>query len=298
MTNLKEFVLFGDAVNRVISPSILKNVYNSIEINGYLPDVSKVEYLMGESIKESKLVSFEVVAKDDKKPLTINNFKIMTNPVEWNKDSKAVIDGQHRLAAMMLFEALDKEAFDGDSICTEVHLPKSLTISEFIAMKNTSKPWTAYDFEGTQIVSGNSFIDKISEISKNEGLTPQVAYDLYSLNTGSLKVSIVKALRAKTQRLPTSIKLDDSSISDGNQVLQALKDSSFLTKELYNNTRFSKGIKQFIKASKISTSDLCELIGKIDKTIWEKYFTTSAGVSAEAQLYKNGFTELNKFLLG
>ncbi len=293
---MDKLVFFGNDINREISISNVKSIYTSIKLNGYLPDVSKVEYLTGEVIKDQKLVCFEIVPKNEKNPISISNFDIKFESVDYSEDLKGVVDGQHKSIAMELLKLTDDLVFDDSSIYREVNLPKKLSISEFVAMKNIGKPWTISDFDKTDIPSGNPFIDQINTIGKDEGLQPQFAYDIYTLNTGALKASTVKSLRAKTGTLPKSIKLDETSISDGHEVLNALKESSFLTKDLYNNTRFSKGLKQFVKESKISISDLCRLINKIDKKSWEQYFTAETGTSAEAQLYKSGFTELNKFL--
>ncbi len=294
---MENLVFFGNCINREINISNVKGLYTNIKLKGYLPEVSKIEYLTGEAIQDSNLVKVQIAPKDDNKDISINNFTVKFVPVEWSKDAKAIVDGQHKEIAMQLLELINNNELRNESFYREVNLPEGLSISEFIAMKNIGKPWTVSDFEKTEVPSGDDFIDRISKIGREEGLIPQVAYDIYSLNTGSLKASTVKSLRAKTGTLPKSIKLDETSISGGDKVLKALNDSSFLAKELYNNTRFSKGLKQFVKESKVSISDLCKLISKIDKTMWEKHFTADAGTSAEAQLYKSGFTELNNLIL-
>lgn len=283
--------------NRTIGSKRVNESYTRLKTIGFIKEVGMIEYVTGNCLEGKKILSASIEKKDNNKELSLKNWKLVMKEVPYNPDIKVCIDGQGRLIALMLMKLIDSDnTIDDENIYKGVTVPEEMDVTEFTLLRNSGIPWNIGDVQNTNISSGNDFIDRISTIGKEEGLLQQVVNDLYSLNTGSLKASIIKGLKTKTLILPKSIKLDETSISDGNEVLNALKNSDFLAKELYNNTRFSKGLKQFVKESKIATSVLCKLISKIDKTMWEKYFTAEAGTSAEAQLYKSGFTQLNKLI--
>jgi len=212
---------------------------------------------------------------------------VIFEEVEWDKDQKGLTDGQHSQIAKDLLFLIDGVVIE-DSVYREVQIPKSLTISEYIALINSGKSWDAKDFNNSNIPTGNLHIDEISRISKVENISPQVACDWYSIKTGNLSPNLIKGLKAKTKQLPSTVKLTQGSIDDGNLILKAFKDSPFFTKGLYDNTRLSKGIKLFIKESGATVAELVELIGRIDKTVWEAYFTLKVG-SPESKYYKECF---------
>lgn len=285
---IENLVFLGSGFNRTINCSNVKDLYTCIKNRGYISEVSKIEYLKGDAIKGSKLLSFEIVPKIKGKPISLSNWDIVYADVDWNDTLEAVVDGQHKAVALKLLELIDGKKLDDKSMYSEVQVPVGLTIPEFISMKNSGRAWVYKDFEQTNISSGNNIIDKILDIIKDNSLLSQVGLDLFTINTVSLSNSLVKGLKAGTHSLPKVVKLDQKSINDGLLILSALKSSSFLTSDRYNNTRFSKGLKRFVKDSDISISGLVDLIGKIDKAAWETYFTATEG-SPEASFYKTGF---------
>lgn len=285
---LKEFCFFSEGFNRAINRSNVKELYSSINAKGYISEVSKIEYLSGSVIQDCKLFGLSVVPKVASKDISITNWDIKYVPVEWNPQLKVIVDGQHKVIAMELLELLESKQFDIDRIIKEATLPDYLSIPEFISIKNSGRPWVYKDFELTKISTGDVMVDKIIDTIKCESLLSQVGFDIFSLKTGALTNSLVKGLKAGTHSVPSSIILNADTFKESLRVLDALKASPFIDRERYNNTRFSKGLKRFIIKRDLSIDEVVDLIGKIDKVAWEKYFTSPIG-SPEANFYMDGF---------
>lgn len=285
MENLN-FLEIGE--NRSINRINVLDLYHSIKRRGFIPEVGQIECITGDVLKHYKLRRYKVVAKDTEKAISLKNWDVDYEDVEWNESQKAIPDGQHKELAIQLLKLIDGVKFEDAVVYREVKIPKDLPIGEYIALKNSGKSWTAKDFNDSNILTEYPLIDEISRISKEEGISPQVAYDYCSFGTGNLTPNIVKGLKAKTKQLPSTVKITKGSVDNGKLILKAFKDSTFLTKGYYDNTRFSKGSKLFIKESGATVAEFVELIGKIDKTIWETYFTLKVG-SAESKYYKECF---------
>ncbi|WP_243350081.1 hypothetical protein [Parabacteroides sp. FAFU027] len=295
---MESVVFFSRDINRDINKSHVKEQYYRLKLDGFVPEINQIEYLTGDVTQKCQLEKIEIIPVDSNKGISLSNWEIKRTQIPWGESLKALVDGQHRYIALLLLKEIEPELysnFDFEAASKKCNLPEIFSIPEFIAKKNSGRAWTPEDDGAIDRPSGDEYVDMIAAIYKKENLPPQVCYDIYSLRTGILKVSLVKKMRDGLRKLPKSIELNESSMTEGDKIYQALKENEFMF-ERYNNTKFSGGMKMFYKESGIPIDKLVELISKINIDKWGACFTVKPGNTAEARFYKDGFTKLRELV--
>lgn len=279
--------------NREVTTSRVNESYNRIKSNGYLKEVGKIEYVTGSCLEGKKILSAKVAKKDNSKPLSLSNWMLEMEEIQYTQDVKVCVDGQGRLVALMLMQMIDGDnTIDNESIYREVTVPDVMDVVKFVLLKNSGIPWNYANVQNANISSGNEFIDELDRLAKYHNIKNQVVYDFATIKTGDLTCNIVKKMKEQTRELPSSVTLNAKSIEVASNLLDIIKDHPMLTKD-HITTRFSKGLKLFCKNYPITNvEDVYRLIGAITKPLWEQHFSTANGVSAEAKKYSEGFMML------
>lgn len=286
-------ILFFLEENRTISAGRVNESYNRLKSKGFIKEVGMIEYVAGSCLERKKILSAKIVKKDNGKPLSLNNWKLVTEEVPYAPDIKGCVDGQGRLMALMLMKMIDDDnTIDDESIYKEVTVPEGMDVTEFILSKNCGKPWDYADVQNTSISSGNKFVDILDSLAKGYNINYQSVYDFATINTGNLTCNQVRKMKEGTGQLLSNINLNEKSIEIVSTLLGIISEHPILTKDRIS-TRFSKGLKLFCKNNDITNyNDVYDVINAITKPLWEQHFTPECGTSAEAKMYTDGFLKI------
>lgn len=286
-------VLYFLQGNRTIATTRVNESYNRLKSKGFIKEVGIIEYVTGSCLEGKRILSARIEKKDNSKPLSLNNWRLVMEDVPYTTGIKVCADGQGRYVALMLMKMIDDDnTIDDESIYKEVTVPIGMDVIEFILLKNSGKPWNTKDAFNTAISSGNSYVDRLTAIAKESGMENQVIYDFGTLFTGNLSNKTVLCMMERTKELPKTISLSDNNTEVATIIVSIITDHQMLTKDLITS-RFSKGLKLFCKDNDITKpNDVYKTIGAITKPLWEQYFTTERGTSAEPKKYAEGFLKV------
>ena len=283
-------ILYLFEKNRIIAIKRVNESYNRLKAKGFIKEVGMIEYVTGTCLEGKKILSARIVKKDNGKPLSLNNWKLVMEEVPYTPEIKVCVDGQGRYVALMLMKMIDSvNTIDDESIYKEVTVPEGMDVIEFVLSKNCGVPWNNGDVQNTNISSGNGFVDILDLLAKQYNINYQSVYDFATINTGNLTCNQVRKMKEGTGKLLANINLNDKSIEIVSTLLGIISEHSILTKDRIS-TRFSKGLKLFCKNNDITNyNDVYDVINAITKPLWEQYFTPECGTSAEAKMYAEGF---------
>lgn len=279
--------------NRTIGTKRVNESYARLKEFGFIKEIGMIEYVIGNCLEGKKILSARIVKKDDGKPLSLKNWKLVMEEVPYSSDKKVCVDGQGRYVASMLMKMIDDDTtIDEDSIYKEVTVPEGMDVIELILSKNCGTPWSYADVQNTSISSGNEIIDTLDLLAKQSNINYQSVYDFATINKGNLTCNQVKKMKEGTGKLPSNINLNDQSIEMASTLLGIISEHPILTKDRIS-TRFSKGLKLFCKNNDITNyNDVYDVINAITKPLWEQHFTPESGTSAEAKMYADGFLKI------
>ena len=279
--------------NREIATARVNESYNRLKSKGFIKEVGMIEYVTGNCLEGKKILSVRIEEKVNGKPLSLTNWRLAMEEVPYTEGMKVCADGQGRYVALMLKKRLDNDnTIDDDSIYREVVVPTGMDIIEFIMLKNIGESWVYKDFKNTNISSGNSFLDKLDDMSKEYGLKNQIVYDFATLGTGDISCALARKLYGKAKELNPNIKLNDESIERTVALLEIIKIHPVLAKDRIS-TRFSKGLKKFYKDNEITNpNDVYSVIQAITSDVWKELFIPERGTSAEPIKYAEGLTKI------
>lgn len=286
-------VLYFLNENREIAINRVNESYNGIKAIGFIKEVGMIEYVTGSYLEGKKILSAKVIKKDNSKPLSLANWMLVMEEVPYTPGIKICDDGQGRYVALMLRKMLDGDnTIDDEGIYKEVTVPIGMDVIKFILLKNSGKPWNTKDGFKTALSSGNGYVDGLTAIAKGSGMDNQVIYDFGTLFTVDLSSKVVLCMMEGTKELPKTISLSSDNIDVATNIVGIITDHQMLTKNLVTS-KFSKGLKLFCKCNaNIKPNDVYKTIGAITKPLWEQYFTTERGTSAEPKKYAEGFLKV------
>jgi hypothetical protein len=279
--------------NRTISAGRVNESYNRLKAIGFIKEVGMIEYVKGNCLEGKKILSASIEKKNNEKPLSSKNWRLVMEEVPYTPDIKCCVDGQGRLIALMLMKMIDSDnTIDDENIYKEVTVPEGMDVIQYVLYKNTGVSWSNNDTQNTNISSGNAFIDTLDSLANGCNINYQSVYDFATMNTGNLKCCQVRKMKEKTIELPSNIKLNEESIEVTTILLDIINNHPILTKDRIT-TKFSSGLKLFFKNNDITNyNDVYDVINAITKPLWEEHFTPECGTSAEAKMYTDGFLKI------
>jgi len=288
MTENNNFCFYGN--NRGIVKANVASCYAMINKYGYQPSLGKIKVVTGSDLGDEKLHRVSVVAIRSKEPISITNYKIELKPVtdsENRDDLEAIVDGQHRLIALLILQIEGKTTINSDMI-EIAKVPDGMSLPLFTSLINHSKPWTYEDF-GNKVSTGDAHIDYLENLINEKKLKADVIYCLYTLGKADLKPAAVKDLKIGINKLPKKLLLDDETQKTGDKLLATLEASN-ISKDTYNNGRFAKGLKLWYKEmeEKPTVDEIVDMIKSMNKNVWHTSYSEPTG-SAEARQYADNF---------
>lgn len=219
---MKLFFIEG---NRKIETTRVNESYNRLKSTGFIKEVGKIEYVTGNCLAGKKILSASIELKDNKKPISLTNWKLRMEEVPYEEGMKVCADGQGRYVALMFKQLLDGDnTINDENIYSEVTVPTGMNVISFIMLKNVGEPWAYDDFKNTEISSGNPFIDQLDNLANEYDLKNQIVYDIATLGTGNITCSLARKLYGKAKELNPKITLNQESIDRTVALLNIIKD--------------------------------------------------------------------------
>lgn len=285
-------LLFIQGNRAEISKANVYEMFLKIKVHGYIESMP-IEYFPMKDIK-GKLDGYTLQKPCIKRlsgegDPTISNFELKmepVNPEEYDEYDGICEDGQHRVLALMFDDLKDVTPSYKD-----VTLPSSMSILEYIAIRNNGKKWTYNDFFESDISTKDSHVDHIVK-KRKEGYIHAFLLPIYTLETSSLTPSQVKAMQQGYKKISDfgKVQLNSNTQQMGDQILEELEKNSFLSKDRLSG-RLGKGLKLFYQDHH-NIDIIKKTINAINKEEWERYFIQKTGNSMEAKAYKDAFDTL------
>lgn len=288
-------IYFYDNNRDIVNENVIK-CYHMLKQHGFQSAMGKIKLVEGNDLAKEKILKVTVVPKMNTNPLSINNFMVKTEEVtdkEEKRNAKAPVDGQHRLVAMALMEALDRFVFDEKEMVEIVKKPNAMSLGQFTAAINSGRPWTYKDFGSSKLKTGNEEIDYIESQIAAQELKSDVVYSFYTLGQSNLKANVTNDLKLGINKLPKDFKLDANTQLMGDKIVKAFNDSS-ISKGAFNNGRLAKGFKKFYNDLKSGGKEpklenLLTMIAAMNKDIWHTSYPKPNG-SAESKHFAENFS--------
>ena len=202
------------------------------------------------------------------------------------KEGKSIIiiDGQHRYVALQLLnDANISPSF------IPVKIPEGMDILQYIAIRNSGKPWKNEDFVNSQLKTGDEHVDYIMEKSKNKYVLPFLL-SVYTLDTGKLTMKQIKAMQGGYKKMSDfkKVVLTQNTQGLGDKICECCEKNPVLSKDRLTG-RLGEGLKNFYKNHDSDINKVEKVLEAIDKDKWESYFVAEGGKSMETKAYENAF---------
>ena len=289
-------LLFIEGNRLRIDVSHVKVLHQMINSKGY-QKFMPIEYVEMSSAKDKiggrNLYKISVTRKD--KSLgnipTLSDFileKTIVDVSEYDDYEGVIIDGQHRQIVSMIDPFTSAEF-----VYQTVQIEAGMDIIQYVSLRNSGKSWKNTDFDSSGLLTGNKFVDHIlNKRQHNVGLS--LIFPLYTLGLNKLNLKTIMNMQLGIVQ-GQNLLLTQDHLKQGDKLLKLFKDHSFLT--IYTITsRFTKAIKLFYTEIDMDFVTLENVLNRIDKNIWEKYFLPEKGRSLEIKGYKDALVNVKNDL--
>lgn len=274
--------------NRGISRSNVSDLYHRIEKQGFQPAIGTIDYVQGSALRNSKLYRCRIVRKDESKEWSLSNWELEKEKVTYNDDLKAINDGQHKFIACALLAQITGRDVLTEECFKKNEIPEGFTLPQFIEAKNAGRNWTRKDCDLQELPTGNVNLDKAIHIANEKGLDSQVVIDFCTIGNNRITGAMLRSFRAGTKEC--KVKITEHDIADAVKIIEAFERNEATSRQVYNSTRLSKGLKDFAKDKTIDS--VVSAIEMLSKSRLEALFITPKGVSAESTFYTEAFNKL------
>ena len=286
-------LLFIEGNRHKIDDANVIECANRIKANGFI-ETMPIEFVPLEEVVYNlngrKLYEAKVVSKKGDKAPALTNFDVKLEEVKYADYKRfigIIIDGQHRYVALQL---LNDASISPSFI--PVKIPEGMDILQYIAIRNSGKPWKNEDFVNSQLTTNDEHVDYIMEKSKNKYVLPFLL-SIYTLDTGKLTLKQIKAMQGGYKKMSDfkKVVLTQNTQGLGDKICECCEKNPVLSKDRLTG-RLGEGLKNFYKNHDSDINKVEKVLEAIDKDKWESYFVAEGGKSMETKAYENAFKEV------